>query len=62
MQVQSPGREDPLEKLFHGEFHGQRILAGYSPWGCKETDLTEHARTHTHKSLIIKIERTMPSS
>ena len=23
------------------EFHGQRGLAGYSPWGCKETDTTE---------------------
>ena len=24
-----------------GEFHGQRSLAGYSPWGCKELDITE---------------------
>ena len=24
-----------------GETHGQRSLAGYSPWGCKESDLTE---------------------
>ena len=24
-----------------GEFHGQRSLAGYSPWGCKESDRTE---------------------
>jgi len=24
-----------------GEFHGQRILAGYSPWGFKESDTTE---------------------
>ena len=23
------------------EFHGQRSLAGYSPWGCKELDMTE---------------------
>ena len=22
--------------------------AGYSPWGCKELDRTEHIRTHTH--------------
>jgi len=21
--------------------HGQRSLAGYSPWGCKESDITE---------------------
>ena len=24
-----------------GESHGQRNLAGYSPWGCKEPDTTE---------------------
>ena len=23
------------------EFHGQRNLVGYSPWGCKESDMTE---------------------
>ena len=28
-----------------GEFHGQRSLAGYSPWGCKESDMTN---TFTH--------------
>ena len=22
--------------------HGQRRLAGYSPWGCKKSDLAEH--------------------
>ena len=30
-----------------GESHGQRGLAGYSPWGCKKSDMTEatqHAR------------------
>ena len=24
-----------------GEFHGQRSLQGYSPWGCKELELNE---------------------
>ena len=24
-----------------GESHGQRSLAGNSPWGCKESDMTE---------------------
>ena len=24
-----------------GEFHGQRSLAGYSPWGRKELDTTQ---------------------
>ena len=24
-----------------GEFHGKMSLAGYSPWGCKESDMTK---------------------
>ena len=43
-----PGLEDPLEKemathssILAGESHGQRSLAGYSPWGHKELDTTE---------------------
>ena len=28
--------------------HGQRSLAGYCPWTCKESDLTERLSTHTH--------------
>ena len=24
-----------------GGFHGQRSLVGYSPWSCKELDMTE---------------------
>ena len=42
------GREDPLEKgmathsgILPGEFHEQKILARYSPWSCKESDMTE---------------------
>ena len=45
-------REDPLEKgmvpipvFFPEEFHGQRSLAGYSPWGRKESDMTERLST-----------------
>ena len=47
-QVQSLGREDTPEKgmpihssILPGEFHGQRSLVGYSPWGHKESDTTE---------------------
>ena len=29
-----------------GESQGQRSLAGYSPWGCRESDTTERL-THT---------------
>ena len=48
MQVQSLGWEDALEKematcssIIAWKFHGQRSLAGYSPWGCKESDTTK---------------------
>ena len=27
--------------FFPGEFHGQRSLVCYSPWGLKESDMTE---------------------
>ena len=32
--------------FFPGEFLRQRSLAGYSPWGCKESDMTEHTCNH----------------
>ena len=45
MQVQSLGREDPLEVsmavFLPGESHGLRSLAGYSPQGQRESDMTE---------------------
>ena len=46
MQVQSLGREDALEKgmATHSSILTWRIpwsLEGYSPWGCKELDMTE---------------------
>ena len=53
-RVQSLGEEDPLEKrmathssILAGEFHGQSSLTGYSPWGHKESDMTE--RFHFRK-------------
>ena len=61
-RVQSLGWEDPLEKemavhssILPGKSHGQRILEGYSPWGCKESDTTE--RLHfTLPHFIMNIE------
>ena len=48
MRVRSLGWEEPLEEVWQptpvflpGEFYGQRSLAGYSPWGPKETDMIE---------------------
>ena len=31
----------PTPVFLSREFHGQRSLAGYSPWGLKELDATE---------------------
>ena len=31
----------PTPVFVPGESHGQRSLAGYSPWGSKESDMTE---------------------
>ena len=31
----------PTPGFLPGESHGQRSLAGYSPWGCRESDTTE---------------------
>ena len=47
-QVQSLNWEDPLGKgmvtyfiFLPEEFHGQMSLAGFSPWGSKESNITE---------------------
>ena len=32
----------PTSVFLPGEFHGQRSLVGYSPWGCRGLDMTEH--------------------
>ena len=31
----------PTPVLLPGKSHGRRSLVGYSPWGCKELDMTE---------------------
>ena len=45
--VRSLGQKDTLEKeiathssILAGKPHGQRSLAGYSPWGFKQLDVT----------------------
>ena len=39
----SPGEGEwvPTPVFLHGESHGERSLAGYSPWSHKESDTTE---------------------
>ena len=41
----------PTLVFWPGEFHGQRSLAGYSPRGRKESDMTERL-SHTHTKWI----------
>ena len=55
-RVQSLDQEDHQEKgmeitpvFLPRESHGQRSLAGYSWWGCKELDTTE-LLTHQQKA------------
>ena len=40
----------PTSAFLPGKFHGQGSLAGYSPWGCKESDTTEQLSPHTRIS------------
>ena len=37
----------PTPVFLPGESHGQRSLVNYSPWGCKESDMTEQACVNT---------------
>ena len=50
------GHGYPLQYLCLENPHGQRRLAGYSPWGHKESDVTEWLSTqHIHYEMIISI-------
>ena len=57
--VKSLGQEDPLEKEWQpnpvflpGESHGERSLVGYSPWGRKESDMTERLSLSSYSSKV----------
>ena len=39
------GHDNPLQGSCLENPHGQRSLAGYSPWGCKESSTTEQQST-----------------
>ena len=41
--------------FLHGKFHGWRSLVGYSPWGHKESDMTEWLHFPLHLSFITEI-------
>ena len=41
-------------RFLPGEFQGQRSLVGYSPWGCKESDMTERLNKQQNLSTMIQ--------
>ena len=47
----------PIPIFLPGEFHGQRDLAGYGPWCCKEADTAE-ATEHPCMQGLIKVNMT----
>ena len=50
----------PAPVFLPGKSHGQRSLGGYSPWGHKESDMTERLSTHT--PLLCSNQHLMPST
>ena len=42
----------PTPAFLPGKSHGQRSLAGYSPWARKQSDTTERLSTHTRSHFI----------
>ena len=70
IQVPPLGGEDSLEEemathssqFLPGKSHGQRKLAGYSPWGHEESDMTEQlTNTHTKYNVIFFPRGTVTS-
>ena len=54
----------PTPVFMPREYHGQRSLVGYSPWGHTESDTTEatqHTRTHTSLLGLLPTPQSYPS-
>ena len=55
----------PTLVFLPGKSHGQRSVASYSPWGCKELDTTERLSKAGNSSLpepVLKMPVSRPSS
>ena len=56
----------PTPVFLLGKFHGQRSLAGYSPWGCRESNTTEHTHTlgllTSQEPRCLQLENDQPSN
>ena len=57
--ARSPGiaKWQPTPIFLPRKSHGERSLVGYSPQGCKESDMTKHAHTYTYTHQKITIMR-----
>ena len=55
------GHGNPLQYSCLENPHGQRSLAGYSPWGCKESDMTERLSTARHSKYLGSVMTTQAS-
>ena len=50
----------PTPVFLPGKSYGQKSLVGYSPWGHKESDTTEHARKQANRRTLAKtLEKAM---
>ena len=47
----------PTPVFLAGESHGQRSLAGYSPWGHKESDMTDYYIDYCLKIQSLPLEK-----
>ena len=46
----------PTPIFLPGESHGQRSLAGYSPWGCRESDTIEQLNNKNKTEKYSKLD------
>ena len=49
------GHGNPLQYSCLENPHGQRSLAGYSLWSLRDSDMTEHTRTHAEERLPLTV-------
>ena len=53
------GHGNPFQYSCLENPHGQRSLVGYSPWGHKESDMTEQLSTHIHTHRCIHTQENV---
>ena len=52
----------PTPVFLSGKFHGERSLADYSPWGHKDSDVTEHTHNLPSNYTVPFLQRNLVSS